>query len=465
MYYILNEKIALRSWWLVLYAYYVRYRRFAKRLSEEEYHFLLKCDGTWDLPEDETAKELCERGLCRPIKKGEAALLEWQKPLVCENRYMPSVNWMITGKCNYNCLHCFNAKDHAPLQSEFSWEEARKFLNEARECGINGFTITGGEPMVHRHFMDIVRGIYARGMYIFELNTNGFYLTQEILDEMKQIGCFPLIKISFDGIGYHDYMRGHKGAEEDALRAIRLCIANGFSVKVQMQLNRGNKDVVLESLNLLDQMGVWETRIIRTTESPRWKHNAEGQTLTFSEYYDMCLEIAKTYVSQNHQMWVMFHQFLTLFPEKRSYTTYGEKRNKGLFRENLPLCGSNRGMIAVGSDGQVYPCLQMSGWFLEHGIKLGNVKTTGLKKILQNGDYMREICMTVQDLTKENGECRQCPYLKECCGGCRVYGILTGGGPLGSDLSKCLYFKEEYPQKIKKALSGCRYEKSLIDTQ
>ena len=34
------------------------------------------------------------------------------------------MNWMITGKCNYNCLHCFNASDNSPLVSEFTLSEA-----------------------------------------------------------------------------------------------------------------------------------------------------------------------------------------------------------------------------------------------------------------------------------------------------------------------------------------------------
>ena len=89
-------------------------------------------------------------------------------------------------------------------------------------CGINALTITGGEPMCHKSFLPIIEGVYRRGMYVEELNTNGYYITQEILDRMKEIGCDPLIKISFDGIGHHDWLRNRKGAEEDALRAITL---------------------------------------------------------------------------------------------------------------------------------------------------------------------------------------------------------------------------------------------------
>ena len=43
--------------------------------------------------------------------------------------------------------------------SEWFLKEAEKFLDEARECGVNAFTITGGEPMLDRNFMDILTGM------------------------------------------------------------------------------------------------------------------------------------------------------------------------------------------------------------------------------------------------------------------------------------------------------------------
>ncbi len=43
----------------------------------------------------------------------------WQKPLKCDNRYFPAMNLMITERCNYTCLHCFNASDSSHLQNGF----------------------------------------------------------------------------------------------------------------------------------------------------------------------------------------------------------------------------------------------------------------------------------------------------------------------------------------------------------
>lgn len=365
------------------------------------------------------------------------------------------MNWMITGRCNYNCLHCFNAADNERLQSEFTWEEAERLLDEAEACGINAFTITGGEPMLHPRFMDILRGIYARGMFVEELNTNGYFITQEILDEMKAIGCDPLVKISFDGVGHHDWLRNRKGAEEEALRAIRLCVENGLRVKAQTNVHRLNLHTMLPTAKLLDEMGVCEMRIIRTTEAPRWVRNAGDACLTLEEYFNATLDFLREYAASGCKMEIDVWQFAHFFPHIRAYRPRAMECGVGEYRDSLPVCRGNRGMVAVGANGTLYPCHQMSGYYDQHGWVLGNVKEDGLQKHLQAGDYLREVCTTVRELTAQNEKCAACPWLRYCCGGCRAIGLALTGDKLGTDLSKCLFFNGGYLERLADALSDC----------
>ena len=366
------------------------------------------------------------------------------------------MNWMITGKCNYNCRHCFNAADNSRLQSEFTLEEAERLIREAEKCGINAFTITGGEPMLHPHFMEILRSIYAHGMYVEELNTNGSFLTQTILDEMKELGCRPLMKISFDGIGHNDWLRNRKGAEADALRAIRLCVENGFPVKVQTNVHRLNIDSMLPTARLLDGMGVREMRIIRTTESPRWLRNAGDSCLTLEEYFDGMLGFLEEYAKTSCRMDIDVWQFVHLRQQNKAYRPRAMECGEGEYRDSLPVCRGNRGMAAVGANGNLYPCHQMSGYYEQHGWCLGNVKTDGLQKCLREGDYLKTVCTTVKELAAENEKCASCPWFKYCCGGCRAIGLALTEDVFGSDKSKCLFFEGGYLEKLRDALPEYR---------
>lgn len=449
MYYILNPNVGLRSWWLVPYAYYIKGNRNAIGLKKEEFELLSLCDGKHDLEETPLLKRFVTAGMVKALCPCEAQSVSpdpWQKR-ECDNRYFPAMNWMITGKCNYNCLHCFNAADAAPLMSEFTLEEAEKLLDEAEKCGINAFTITGGEPMLHKHFFEILEGIYRRGMFVEELNTNGYYINQEALDRMKAIGCNPLIKISFDGIGHHDWLRNKKGAEEDALRAIRLCVENGFHVKAQTNVHRWNLDSMLPTLKLLDSMGLYETRIIRTTEVPRWNQNAAGATLELQEYFDEMLKIVAEYIKEDHQMIVDIWQLMTVLPRQKAYRIRSVECGIGEYRDSIPVCRGNRGMVAIAANGNVFPCLQMSGYYEAKNDILGNVKKDGLQPLLQAGKYLSEVCTTVGTLAEKNETCGKCPYFKHCVGGCRAIALTLTGDKLGVDLSKCLFYKKGYYEK------------------
>ena len=447
MYYILNPNIALRSWWLVPYAYYTKGIRNAIGLKKEELELLSICDGMHDIEMTPLLNRFVLTGMVKEISVGEAELSPWQNR-ECDNRYFPAMNWMITGKCNYNCLHCFNAADEAPLMSEFSLDEAESLLADAEKCGINAITVTGGEPMLHRHFFEILESIYRHGMFVEELNTNGFYINQTSLDRMKAISCNPLIKISFDGIGHHDWLRNKKGAEEDALRAIRVCVANGFRVKVQTNIHRRNIDCILPTLSLLDRMGVEETRIIRTTEVPRWNRNAAGSTLELREYFDEMLNVVSKYIREERGMNLDVWQFMTVLPKVRKYRIRPVECGIGEYRDSLPVCRGNRGMIAVAANGNVFPCMQMSGYYEAKNDILGNVKLGGLQPLLQAGRYLSEVCTTVEMLAEKNSVCGNCTYFKHCVGGCRAIALTLTGDKLGVDYSKCLFYKEGYYERL-----------------
>lgn len=457
MKYILADSIALRSWRLVPFAFYVRGEQFARGLKEDEFRLLLNCDGTKECEDPELAESLVRRGMLRLAKDGDT-LSDWQRYRDCDNRYMPLMNLQLTAKCNFNCIHCFNAVDNAPLHAELSFEEILRLLDGAEECGVNALLLTGGEPMLHPRFMDVIREIYRRNMFVFEINTNGYFITQTVLDELKAAGCGAMIKISFDGLGYHDWMRGRKGAQEDALRAVRLCVDNGFRVMIQYNLNRKNLPTLHETLNMLDGMGVSAIRVIPTTKAPRWEKNAAGQSFETQEFMDIALETAGRYAAEEHHAELHIWQVCSILPGRKAYRLESVMLTGRKFRDTLPLCKGIRGMIAVGANGQVYPCLQMSGWFDEHGTDLGNVKRDGLKTILQDSAYLDCVCQTVRDRCEKNGKCGNCRHLPYCHGGCPALAILGSetGDMLAPDPLRCCFYENGYYERFVSALDGYR---------
>ena len=374
------------------------------------------------------------------------------------------MNFMITGKCNYNCLHCFNAADNAPLMTEWSFDEVISLLDQARDCGVNAFTITGGEPMLHPRFMDILSEIHKRGMYVEELNTNGYFITQEILDRMKDIDCIPYIKISFDGIGCHDWMRDKKGAEQKTLEAMELCVKNGFRVMSQTQVHRRNLHTLMDTARKLNEIGVSTLRLIRTTEVPRWEKNAPDSCLSFEEYFEKMLDFISEYKNSRMYMNIIAWQLLEVYPISKSYNMVAVSSPTGDYSPTTPICRGNRGMIGVTSSGDIIPCLQMSGYFEEHNIHLGNLHNTPLSELLSDGPYLKLVCANLHKLRKNNQKCDECRFFKYCNGGCPALGRLYSperDDLYGSDVTKCLFYEKGWYQKCSDALSGWRNNSAI----
>lgn len=391
MYYRLNEAVALRRWKQTGYAYYVKGSPFAGKLTEPEFELLRLCNGEEDLTDSEMLADLVKRNLIRPCAFGEHSS-EWSRFRRYDNRYFPRMNLMITGKCNYNCMHCFNAADNAPLMSEWDFADICSLLDQAADCGIHAVTITGGEPMVHPRFMDILREIHRRELFVEELNTNGYFITREMLETMKSFGCRPLLKISFDGLGFHDWMRSRKGAEARTLSAIKLCLEEGFRVKVQTQVNKKNRMSLMPTARLLNDMGVESMRLIRTTEVPRWQKNAGDAGMSIEEYYEAMLDFCGDYARSGLQMRIAVWQLMKLYPDRKQYHLQPVLCGEGEFRFTMPVCRDTRKMIAVTSEKEVVPCLQSSGYLKNAGVSLGNLGRQRLKEILNDSLYEETVC-------------------------------------------------------------------------
>ena len=463
--YILHPDVALRSWERVPYAYVRRFEARPHGLTRAEFEVAQRCDGATPLEMSPELDKFLRDGVVCVCEAGTCALTEWQRHRACPNRVMPWIGLEITARCNYNCIHCFNASDNARLHDELSFEQVESLLDEARDAGVQAVLITGGEPLMHPRFFDIMEAVYARGMFVHELNTNGRLLTQPVLNRLSALPFRPQIKISFDGVGYHDWMRACQGAEQDALRAIRASVEAGFDVRVQTNVNRKNRASIPETLNLLDDMGVHITRLIRTTPSPRWEMNAAGQCMDWAEYLECMLEVLAEYAAGEHAMEVDAWHLAVLYPKKKAFRLSLVHYTKSTFKTTRPCCTAANGMASVGADGQVWPCMQCSGWMSAHGITLGNALVSGLASILHAGPYYDLAHTTVADKLwaagrqshpRPNGRsCAECPWLTWCAGGCPAMAMLSSGGDIGApDPACCEFYFNAWPDRFERALSG-----------
>ncbi len=247
-------------------------------------------------------------------------------------------------------------------------------------------------------------------------------------------------------------MRNRKGSQEQALAAMELCVKNGFRVMSQTQVHRQNLDCLMPTAMLLNNIGVDTIRLIRTTDAPRWHENAPDSCLDIDEYYAAMLDFARQYKDSGLNMNVIVWQFLRLYPQGKYYTLAPVHSPNGTIKENEPICKGNRGMVAVTSSGEVVPCLQMSGYMQEQGLRFGNLHETPLRQILTEGAYVDAVCADLHKQLEDNPKCAACQYYRYCNGGCPALSLLYTGNMLGSDPAKCRFYQNGWYEKTVQAM-------------
>ena len=423
-------------------------------ISLQEYELLKQCDGETQLPDSELTEKLEKALYIYRCKPGEEHLDPAQIKEY-DNRLYKLLEWTITERCNYNCLHCYHAADNQMPREEYTWEQAVRAMDDMRSCGILAITLTGGEPFMYPHLREIIRELYNRNIQVQSIVTNGSLLTEEWLAYIKSM--FPKVemRISFDGVGFHDWMRNHKGSEEQALRAFRLCHEMGLNTRANMNVNRRNRSSIWDSVKILNEIGLDRIRIIKTTEVPRWQMNAGDDSMPIEEYYDFCLELAEKYRSSDVSVPILLWQCLYMNASRKTFSCLPVKTCADQYTGQECLCTTWSIRPALMANGELLPCSPLAGICSSRGISFGNAKVEGLKKLLtQDGPYILETSRTSSEKIAANPKCTDCPWAKGCQGGCPTISTIFGGSFLSCDPFKCAFFEKGYYDRFCAILNG-----------
>lgn len=115
----------------------------------------------------------------------------------------------ITERCNLKCKHCFVSSLHEG--HDLSFEKIKNvILPKLKESNVTRVTLTGGEPMVHRNIMDIIKLFNENNIHI-TLCTNALGLNEQKIIEISKMKDVH-VNVSLDGFSSksHGKFRGNE---------------------------------------------------------------------------------------------------------------------------------------------------------------------------------------------------------------------------------------------------------------
>ena len=170
-------------------------------------------------------------------------------PALLIDRFGRIVNYVrvsITDRCDFRCIYCMGEDmTFLPRAQILTLEEIETVCRAFVELGVDKIRITGGEPMVRKGAMDLLRNIgRLQGLRELTLTTNGSQL-QTMAGELKSCGV-KRINISLDTLDETLFRQMTRvGDLNTVLRGIDAALEAGFQ---RIKLNA----VILKNRNHLE---------------------------------------------------------------------------------------------------------------------------------------------------------------------------------------------------------------------
>lgn len=161
----------------------------------------------------------------------------------------------MTHRCPLQCPYCSNPVELERAGAELTTDEWKRVMTELADLGVLQFHFSGGEPLVRKDIVELVRHAREVGLYT-NLITSAVMLTEEKMAELADAGL-DHVQISFQGAEGNsaDLIAGFKGGHEKKLEAARLVREAGLPLTVNAVMHRQNLDQLPEIIEMAVRIG------------------------------------------------------------------------------------------------------------------------------------------------------------------------------------------------------------------
>ena len=322
---------------------------------------------------------------------------------------------MLTQRCNLSCAYCYAAAEQtgADLDPDLAFRAVQACRPQPLSDRPGRLTVelTGGEPLLIfdrlRDLVDRINTLEPRPR--LAIQTNGLLLTEDKLNFLirNRVG----LGLSLDGPPLvNDRLRG---GGDRAVRALDLLDRAGVGVNITVVLTRRNITDLPDFL--LFCAGRSSIRVINL-DLVRDLGRAGDRDLTPTA--DQIREIVPRLITT--LAFINARRFPPL--KVREIDQVARRRSE---KEIQPYCLAAMGLAAaVDPKGRLWPCISLAG---RPGLAAGTVDEPRPDR-LAGRDRMWSL----------PEECRSCPTVKICRGGCPSRRVAETGRPDQPSLSECL---------------------------
>lgn len=195
------------------------------------------------------------------------------------DRFNRKINYLrisVTDRCNLRCAYCIGGgKDSKfiKLESILSFEEIYEFTKAAVKFGITKVRLTGGEPLLRKDIVLLVKMLAGiKEIEDLSMTTNGILLGK-IASELKNAGLHR-INVSLDSVSPGNYRRiTNDGNLNDVLNSLEIAKNTGFSqIKINCVIKNSKEEPDAAGVSEYCRKNGFDIRYIRMMDMENGKY-------------------------------------------------------------------------------------------------------------------------------------------------------------------------------------------------
>src|SRR5688572_21547478 len=373
------------------------------------------------------------------------------------------ISWNLTYRCNLACEHCYLDAGGAPLvgtenfadRSELGTEECFRVIDEIAAFAPECVTIlTGGEPLLRRDILEIVRRASERGLWVV-VGTNGVSITENLARRLAEAGARGL-SLSLDALDpdRHDRFRKVRGAWRNTVEGAEILNRTGLPFIVQTTAgshNLGELDAIADFAHDRLAAKVWNLYFLVPTGRGQFVSD-----MTPAQYDEVLASLYRIQRKYDGRMLVNAkcapHYLKTVLenapqpgadPAGAGATAAGAP-SWGLGGGSSPIrtyaggaggCPAGTHYMGIRPNGDVTPCPYLP-------VFAGTLRKSTLADLWTSSQLFADI----RRRTSLGGRCGACEMNGQC-GGCRARAYGMTGDPMAED-PLCTHTPGTFPPSL-----------------
>lgn len=287
-----------------------------------------------------------------------------------ESENLTNIWLKLTNRCNLKCKYCYaNSGENA--DDEITLEEIVNVIETVGAKNINRIVLTGGEPLLRKDILEIVKKCSEYGKV--QLLTNGTLGDAELYRELLK--NILNIQISLDSVDstYNNLNRGERAYERAIEKISLIKQISPEKLSIATTPTPEYKGDIVKIIDFCIDNSISSLHINRFVPYGRAKNSFENE-FSIKDYFtwvDQGYEYLYSHYIENARRNITFEFELDVA---------GDLRNTVYTRGCKKSCGLNKNIISVDYNGDIYLCASLH----IDEFKLGNIRENCIDEILIN---------------------------------------------------------------------------------